>query len=116
MFKLCFILIFLSTPCYAWDKGDTVREVVWQGLHIVDWGQTLEIARHPDKFNEMNPLMGKHPSVGRVNTYMGLSAMGHLIISYVLPDKYRIYWQWITIGMSGACVINNFNIGLKVRF
>lgn len=115
---LIFILLILSSSkCYAnWNKSDTIREVVWQGIHVIDWGQTLEVARHPEKYHELNPILGRHPSVGRVNVYMGLSAVGHIVISYILPEKARSYWQYVSIGVSGACVVNNFNIGLGIKF
>ena len=114
--SLLILIILFSTPCYAWNKNDTYREVAWQTIHIIDWGQTLDIARNPDSYHEFNLILGRHPSVGRVNTYMVLSSVGHVTISVLLPDKVRKYWQWITIGTLGACVVNNFSIGLKVRF
>ena len=96
--------------------GDSLREAGWQVLHIVDWGQTLDIARNPGLYHEINPVIGRHPSVGRVNLYMGLSAAGHLAVSWALPKEYRVYWQWMTIGVTGGLVGHNFNIGLRVRF
>ena len=114
---LILILSLPAIPCYAeWSKADTYREITWQGLHIIDWGQTLEIARHPNQYHEVNPIMGKHPSVGNVNLYMGLSALGHIGLSYILPKDIRPYFQYITIGISGACVAHNFNVGLGVKF
>ena len=112
------LILLLSSPVYAidWSKEDTAREVVWQILHVVDWGQTLDIARQPHKYHELNPILGKHPSVGKVNTYMALSAVAHLGISLALPKEYRKWFQYLTIGATGSLVVHNFNIGLKVRF
>ena len=100
----------------SWDKADSYREVGWQVIHVVDWGQTLEIARNPNDYHELNPIMGRHPSVGNVNVYMGLSSVAHVAISVLIPKEYKETWQWITIGLSGACVISNFNIRLGVKF
>ncbi len=116
-FILLILIIILPITSHAeWNKGDTAREVAWQGIHVIDWGQTLEIARHPEKYHELNPILGRHPSVGRVNVYMGLSALGHLGMSYILPKKARLYWQYISIGVSAGCVVNNYKIGLGVKF
>jgi hypothetical protein len=98
-----------------WTKTDTAREVVWMILHAVDWGQTLEIARHPDDFREMNPILGTHPTVGRVNLYMGAWALAHPAISYLLPGDWRKTWQYLTIGVSFTSTANNFNLGLRVK-
>lgn len=110
---LCFSVISAHAE---WTKADTLREVSWQVLHIVDWGQTRHIAKNPDQFYEINPILGRHPSVGEVDTYMITGAVIHTAVSVVLPQKYRSYWQYVTIGMSGYCVGNNINAGIKVDF
>lgn len=99
-----------------WDKADTLREITWQALHFIDYGQTLDIARKPYRYEESNPILGKHPSVGRVHTYMIASAILHFGISYALPDKWREAWQYITIGISGGMVVSNFSAGVRVSF
>ena len=119
MLRFIAVIILVLFPVIAhaeWNSGDTAREIVWQGLHVVDWGQTLEIARNPIDYHEVNPVIGRHPSVGKVNIYMLSSAIIHAGISYVLPDKVRPYWQYFSIGVSGACMARNLNIGLGVRF
>jgi hypothetical protein len=95
---------------------DKTLEITWQIIHFIDWGQTLEIARQPDRYFERNKILGSHPSVGEVNTYMAITAVTHAVVSYLLPKKYRKYWQHLTIYESLSCVVNNFNLGLRVRF
>lgn len=114
-FLILFLLIY--TPVFAsdWTKADTAREVAWEVLHLVDWGQTLDIARNPQRFYEINPTLGRHPSVGKVNLYMGAWAVAHPVVSYILPKKYRLYWQWGTIFVTTGCVINNQIIGVRFK-
>jgi len=123
--------LLFSTPAIAdeWSKLDISREVVWQTVHYMDWMQTRQIARHPEEYHEENPILGKHPSVSEVNQYMVASAIGHVIVANYIPDvirgiglpeswasSSRMVFQYVTIGMSGGCVANNFNIGLRVSF
>ncbi len=71
------IIIILLTTCLlfscagnkAWTKQDTVREATWMALNGVDWLQTRQIALQPNRFYEYSPILGKHPSVERVNLY-----------------------------------------------
>lgn len=98
----------------GWSKADTAREIIWEGLHVVDWGQTRYIAKHPDKFYEINPLIGKHPSTSKVDIYMAGTTLLHPVVSGYLKPEYRKWFQYITIGISGGCVINNASIGVKV--
>jgi hypothetical protein len=117
---LLVILVVVLTPAISssaeLDKTGLLLEGVWQTLHIADWGQTLDVARNPYDYHEINPIMGRHPSVGNVNIYMGMSALVHAGISYALPKKYRTYWQSISIVVTGALVVHNNSIGLEVRF
>lgn len=117
------IIMLLCGGCYLssayasdWTRGDTIREVSWEVLHVIDWGQTLEIARYPYRYSEYNPILGKHPSVGKVNLYMGAWVILHPVISYLLPKDYRKVWQYISIGVSAGCVGKNFSAGIGVRF
>jgi hypothetical protein len=118
MKALLLLILLWTSVCEAndWNLDDTMREVVWQTVNVIDWGQTLEIARNPEDYREYNPVLGKHPSVENVNLYMLSGAIGHSIVSYVLPKKARMYWQYITIGLSGACVINNASMGIRIKF
>ncbi|MEK7593512.1 MAG: hypothetical protein AAB464_02245 [Patescibacteria group bacterium] len=99
-----------------WTNKDTAREVVYSALHIADWGQTRYIAKNPQKFYERNPLLGKHPSVGKVDTYFFGGLVAHAAISYILPPKYRWVWQYVGIGMEGGAVAHNASIGIKFEF
>ena len=100
-----------------WDKQDVELEVTWEVLHAVDWGTTLDITRRYDEgYYESNPILGRHPSAGTVNVYMGAWALLHPVITHYLPGKYRPYWQLITIGVSGGAAASNINLGLNVKF
>lgn len=120
MMKTLFSMILflaLTSPAHAeWTKTDTAFQLVYSALHITDWGQTRDIAKNPDRFHENNPILGKHPSVGKVDTYMALTLIGSTAMSILLPPKYRRWWQVGLIGLEGALVIHNFNIGIKVNF
>ena len=125
---LLFIAFFLAAifwfgPCLhkahafdPWSRQDIALEATWQLLHLIDWGQTLDISAQPTRYREINPLIGDHPSRARVNAYMGLSTLTHLGITHLLPKSCRPYWQAVTIGITGGLVIHNFNIGLQVKF
>lgn len=115
---LCSILLSgcASTFAEKWSTGDTIREVTYGTLHVVDWGQTRYIAKHPDKYEERNPLIGRHPSTGRVDIYMGSTLLLHPVISGYLKPEYRRWWQYITIGIEGGAVVNNASIGVKIGF
>lgn len=113
---LCFIPA-VATAADPWTKQDVALEATYILLHALDWGQTRQIARAPDRYYEaLNPLLGRHPSQGRVDAYFALSTIAHAGITHLLPAKYRPYWQGVTIGISGYCVGLNLSIGLGFRW
>lgn len=99
-----------------WSTRDKGLELSYQILHFIDWRQTRYIAKNPEDYYEMNPVLGKHPSTYKVDAYFIGTAIVHPIITHFLPQKYRPWWQAVTITMSGTCVINNYFVGIKMDF
>jgi len=114
--------LLLSCPAFAgeWTKADTAREVAYLALHVADWGQTLEIADHPEKWHENNPVLGDHPSRGQVNAYFIATGLLHPVVSYGLrkytPDGWVQAWQYVTIGIEVGATANNLKLGIGFGF
>ncbi|HUG79505.1 MAG TPA: hypothetical protein VML57_18645 [Burkholderiales bacterium] len=83
---------------------------------IADWRQTRQIARAPDRYFERNPILGKHPSVGRVDTYMLTAGVLHWVIAANLSPKWRERFQLISFSIQANVVQQNYAIGLAVDF
>jgi len=120
------LLLVLSSDCFAfddWSKLDVAFETAYVIVTVIDWGQTLDIAKRPNQYSEINPFLGKHPSVDLVNTFIPISIAGHILISALIPNdceifsmKCRTLWQSVTLGAESYMVVNNFNIGLRMNF
>jgi len=118
--KTLLILLLLSSSAFAdeWRTSDTYREVAFQTLNVIDWGQTRYIAQHSESFHEQESawIIGKFPDEKRVDIFMAETAVLHGLISYYLPSKYRSAFQYVTIGMKLNNTIANASIGIKVSF
>jgi hypothetical protein len=99
-----------------WKDADTEWQVAYLLLHAVDWGQTRMIARNPEAYYEINPLLGEHPSVKRVDRYMAMSALAHTAIAYALPPTWRRYFQRVTLSVKAGLVDQNYAIGLTIDY
>ena len=111
------LLTSLPPSAYAeWSKQDQQRQLAYTALHMVDWGQTLDIADQPKDYYETNPVLGQHPSRSEVNTYMATSLATHWLIARRLTPKKRRIFQWTTIVIEGLYITNNKRIGLSVNF
>jgi len=108
-----------SAPVFAsdWTTEDTAWQAAYMVLHVADWGQTRDIARREDEgYYETNPILGRHPSLKRVDTHFAVTALAHTAISYALPPDWRRRWQMVTIGVEAGFVSYNYSIGLKINF
>ena len=99
-----------------WDSTNTTLEVAYQIAAVVDWGQTLDIAKHPKGRFDRSPILGHHPSVETVNEHFPIMMGVHAAISAALPSDRRKIFQSITLGYEGSQIASNYGIGLKLGF
>ena len=120
VFVIPILVLLLPLPCAAqyanWTPADKALLATSTALLIVDWGQTRYIAKNPDRFHELNPILGRHPSVGRVNTYFATAIIGnYLLADWLGPTNRKLYLGGIT-ALETVVVIRNNGIGIKVAF
>lgn len=108
-------ILIMPSVCFAfdeWDKAEIGMEVVYVGLTIVDWGQTLNITE--DKtMHEHNPILGRHPERGHVNAMFATGFILQPIIAHILPHKWRKAWIGAGIILEAGCVGNNIHVGIR---
>lgn len=117
-----------------WTNEDTYRQTAVTTLLIVDGAQTRWMVRNPNQSNcanslngrpcnetkqqraESNPILGDHPSIGRVNNFIAASILGHAVIAYALPRGWREGWQYVWIVVEAGAVYHNRSVGVKMAF
>ena len=72
---------------------DADLEATYLALHITDYLQTRQIAKAPETYRELNPLLSEHPRIHQVNQYFVLTAIAHVAIAESLPKKYSKIFQ-----------------------
>ena len=118
LFAGAFLLAFpaYGEPFADWDRTDSMLLGSALTLTAIDWGQTRDIAQHPERFSESNPILGAHPSVGRVDNYFLISMAGIVGLSAVLPSRTRKYVLGGVTFVEAVVVINNHGAGIRVSF
>ena len=124
MKNLLLIILILSFPVisygddgwFSWDEGNTILQVPMTVVIAMDLGTTLDITRHPDRYEEVNPLLGKHPPQNRVWKHFIGSYLIETGIVYILPPKWSHGFQVGVIGVEAYWVNHNLHIGLRVKF
>lgn len=124
MRSLFFLLIFLAATgarsaddwTRGWDKTDSAMAAAAFTLKVIDWKQTHYIARNPAQHHEWNPILGNHPSVGRVNNYFLGSIITTGTVTYFLPDFYRKMFLGGSITVSAWLTHHNRSVGIKAEW
>jgi len=121
VFGLVFGLI-LAQDCRAadaWTPEEKVGETIYLSLHTIDWLQTRYIATHPVcgagcEFHEINPVLGRHPSVDSVDIYFAVTTILQPIIANALPKKWRAPWIAAGVMLEFSLAAHNASIGIRI--
>jgi hypothetical protein len=112
---LAALSILLCIGCSSvgrdWSRADTTRQSVLIVLSIVDWGQTRDILSSPE-YKELNPFI----SSSNVDWYFPVSIAAHTAVSYLLSPEARKTWQELGLIVQIGCVMNNYSLGVGVKF
>ena len=110
-------LVLLAQPAHAdeWTDEDTIAEAAYLALHVIDWGQTRNMALR-DGYYEHNPALGIKPHSDRVNLHFAAGAVLHPLVARALPRPWREGWFTLSIIVEAGIVAGNHRIGLKVDF
>lgn len=98
------------------SEDDKLRQKAAMAGIGIDALQTKYIANNPDKFTEMNPILGEHPKEGNVDKYFLMSMLGNYLLARLLPPKLRPFLQNGTIGTQADAITNNVNNGVGLKF
>lgn len=116
---ICLLMCLIPVQGFASDLTDMQigKEVAWQALNIIDFGQTRNIANrcHVTDYYEHNPILGDCPNIQSVNKYFISSAIIHYAITKYLTT-HRDAWQNTTIIVSIGFIQHNYSLGLKIDF
>ena len=108
----------MARPALAqdWDKTDLTLGAVALTATVIDWGQTRTIAKNPHLYHEINPILGRHPSVGRVDAYFAGVIVGGAVVAHLLPGQYRKWFLGGVAVLEIAVTAHNKNIGIGISF
>jgi hypothetical protein len=77
---------------------------------LIDAGQTKGLAREGwNGYSEANPLLGPHPSVGRINVYTAVAGLAVLGVAAAVPARAR---PWL---LGAALVVEAFTVTRNAR-
>jgi hypothetical protein len=114
------ILILLSLVAHAESREWSTEEKVWGAttgmLLLGDWATTKNMThRYDENYHENNPLLGRRPTVNRVNLYF-LTVTPIVFLAADYFGDYRKEILQATSVIELIMVGNNLRIGLHFQF
>jgi len=111
-------LAALSAPASACDIPGL--EYAYLGAATADMLTTLDIKHHAN-LQEMNALLGTHPSDAKVVAYFAATdalhaAMTCELVNGNVPHALVSAWEYVTIGIETGYAVHNYSIGLRFSF
>ena len=113
-------LVLFSTTILADNRAWTGEEKAWLGtaatFTVADWATTRDLTRrYNEGYYENNPILGKHPSTGRVDLYFVTAGLLGYAIADNLDQNRKLFLQgWTAVEI--FYVNRNLNLGLKMKF
>lgn len=112
------LLVLLTTGCTSLRRPE---ELAWQGMHVYDSLQTLDIVDDPC-YKEGHPitgaLIGENPSRQTVEAWAIGGAAFHAGVSELLlrRDMHKTYriWQAVTLLDTGLAIRDGISVGVRV--
>ena len=124
----CLASVILVTPAAAadWNPPEIAEESLFQAIHLIDLGQTLDIHRH-DNLQEMGLdhggcawAIGHKPSEASIYAYMGAEALVHFLVADLLVrhgSPWMVHaFEAATISVNALVIDDNARLGLSVKF
>lgn len=108
------LLLAAALAADPWYAGDTARELAFAGLVAADVAQTRWALDRG--WEELNPLLGRRPSRGRLLVAAGAGVVLHAGVAAILPRPWREGWQYVGIAAQGAVVGRGLVLGLGFRW
>lgn len=95
-------------------------EFVFDAALTADMLTTAQIHNHPPLI-ETNPILGQHPSTGKIALYgLGVAtlhaAITYEMISQDVPKPIITAWELLSIGVEVGYTAHNYSLGVRMKF
>lgn len=114
---ICIAMVLAGlNNAYGADREDEALVASSVVLLAADWMQTRTIAKNPSRWSETNPILGEHPSVGKVNAYFAAAIVGTIGLAIALPKPERRMFLGLLTVTEAYVIFRNNNVGIGLTF
>ena len=112
---LALVLVLFSTLTWADNRSWSDEEKAWGytalALTVADWAQTRDLTRrYSEGYYERNPVLGKYPSQGRVDTHFVISGLLTYLMIKPIPTANTIGNPYLLINPTTSIIFSSLII------
>ncbi len=118
---MCMVPI-MSGQVLAWERGTgglgttTHWQLAANAMVVADYLQTRRVIDDPQRYEELNPILGSQPTEARLNVYYLLSVGALNLARWMLPERQvRLLYQSVT-AVEVMAVGRNYMLGVEFGF
>ena len=93
-----------------WSINEKILFGATMGVSYLDYRQTQSLESLGRE--ELNPILGKHPSKGEISNYFLLSAATKYLVADQVGHKWRSKVLWLILFVETSVVSRNVSIGV----
>lgn len=122
MVAICFLLFWFCMGIAQYARAadlDTTDKVLFGSfvaLQLVDVAQTNEAHKHPEKWEEQNPLYGSDPKMATVVAVKSAITTGVYFLSVNMNSQDRKLMLGLVNLLQLSIVAHNYSIGVRIGF
>jgi hypothetical protein len=99
----------------SWSRSSIVLASAFTASLLMDAGQTRGLARGGwQGFREANPILGRSPSLGRINVYTAVAGLTVLSAAAVVPARVRPWLLGAALVVESLAVARNAQAGIAI--
>lgn len=100
-----------------WSQRDRALAVGFVTTLLIDAAQTRRLARGGWRgYDESNPILGRHPSEGRVNAYTAVAGLAVLGVAAAAPKRARPWVLGAALAVEAYALAMMSSRGVAIRF
>jgi hypothetical protein len=101
----------------SWSRSSILLASGFAASLLMDAGQTRGLARGGwNGFHETNPILGRSPSVARINVYSAVAGLTVLGVAAAVPARVRPWMLGVAFVVETLVVAGNARAGITVGF
>ena len=121
IYKVIALALLAPMSAFAqWTPEQKTIAAVAVAATLVDYGQTRWIAVNcPSRSNscyETNPVLGRRPSLSRVNEYFSITPVIGYFVTDALPSEWRTRFLYSFTSVEIVITQRNYKLGYGINF